>query len=629
MPTPYNGPVLQNHPGQPYSGEVLPSPPKPQTRSLGQDVKRQLGLTGRTLIEGATAIPMLVGDAANAAINLGSTGINKLTGANIPMLESASGAMGRTLNAAGFPQPETGLERIVNVGSSAATGAGLANLLSRAAKSAPRMVSSAVDFLADAPMLQTAGAISGAGATEGARAAGIEDPAALTAIGVVGSITPGTGMTGAARTAGGAVQAVKPFTAPGREVLAGKALNRLATNPEEAANRLAKADQIIPGSAPTVGQASGDAGLAGADQTVRSLDTRNRIGERLSEQNTARTTQLDNIARDEATLAKATQKRDSTYETIAEVAFKGKKPLEIGREPANNPALRKIEDIRYSTAGARQSVQKALDFAEGLLKQERVDITDVENLYSIRKDLAFARDGKLSGDRSDLKLAKRELSEVIKEIDNLIESAAPGYQDYLKLYSQRSVPLDQLKAIQTIREKAVLTASDAATGDPVISNAKFQNLLRNNLDRGLELRKLMSIPQRDGTLKTNNQLATLDRIASDLDRAAAPTSANVRQPGSSTFKNMSVASVLGRVLGDATGELLNESSWVRTLTAPLNFLYRIPEDEIQTLILDAWLDPKLASTLMKKATQSEIESLATELGKKAAAQSAASALYGQ
>jgi len=33
--------------------------------------------------------------------------------------------------------------------------------------------------------------------------------------------------------------------------------------------------------------------------------------------------------------------------------------------------------------------------------------------------------------------------------------------------------------------------------------------------------------------------------------------------------------------------------------------------------------------LMKKATQSEIESLATELGKKAAAQSAASALYGQ
>lgn len=603
-----------------------------------------LGLAGRAVVQAIPqailGLPALLGDAYDSLDNIGrmginaaSRGINKVAGAHlgqippVPVFRASNAVANlgeRGADALGLPQPQTqmqsGLTKIGTAGLGALGGAGVAKLASGSGN-LPEAVRGLLAALAEAPKLQAAGAVGSTLAQDVAQQNGVSNPLALVAIGALGGAghTPFT--TLATRGAGAAVQTVRPFTQGGRDVVVGKALNRIATNPEFAASNALDAREIIPGSAPTLPQVARDPGLAAADNAMRGLDTRNAIGGRLSEQNSSRMTVLDRMARDEDTLALATQKRDSTYDQYARPAFAHKTAV----DPTS--ALTKIDEITRSRAGVRTIVKQAMGEArsriESIINSGTHDPTDPQNLYEVRKDLADLRDGKYNTDKSDYRLAKGEIAAVIKSLDAVIESGAPGYTDYLKLYSKRSIPLDQLEALQTIRSKAVLATTDQVTGQPVLSNAKFQTLLSNNLDRGLNLRG-----RGPGDAKlSRNQIANLDRIAADLDRGSAPQAGTVKVPGSDTFKNLSVASVIGRILGDQAGALAAESSAVKTAARPLSFLYRVPDEQIQQLMLEAWLDPQLAGRLMRRATQHEIESIANELKQRAGRQAMGAALY--
>lgn len=595
-------------------------------RSLGDDIGRQAGLMARTAVKGVTGIPAMVGDAANAAVNYGIRGVNSVAGTQIPQLGMVSDSVDAGLSKMGLPQPANVMERLNEVAGSALFGAGGAQIGANALAKVPQMAG-VLGELARGPIVQGIGAATGALATEGAQKMGVTNPYALGAAGVIGSILPGGGATAAL---GGVRAAAAPFRRIGQGEIVGNVLNRLSTTPAATAERLAGTREIIPGSAPTVSQASGDAGLAGAESALRGMDERNLIGNRLSQQNAARMGEMNAMAGDEAALTAAKKYRDAAYKDVAEPAFANQKPISIGREWINNPVRRKIQELRESPAGARKTVRDALDEAEAQLTQEGVDLSNAEVLYNIRKDLALARDGKLTGkgksgaELANLKTAKSELNDVIKSLDEVIETGAPGFKEYLKLYSERSVPVDQLKALQKIRSRAILAAPDPVTGEAVLSQSKFTTLLRNNLDEGLNLRGKGP----DGAKLSPGHLAALDRIAADLDRGAAPNAATVRAPGSDTFKNMTTGAVIGRILGDSAAELVGNTSAVKTLVRPLNFLYRVPEQQIQQLMIEAWLDPKLAAQLMRKASESEIQSVAAQLGKRLGQQAAANALYG-
>jgi len=621
---------------------------------IGKDLKRQLGLTVRAGVTGLAGIPNLIGDAANSAINLGTAGINRVAGTKIPALDMPSDVTQLAMTAAGVPEPQGILEKLVGVGGSALTGAGGARALSQVSQ-IPQAVRGAFGTLADAPKLQAVGATSGALGVEGAREAGVENPLALMAVGSIAGMAPGSSATTLQRLGSGARQAAAPFTTRGKERLVGEALNRVATTPDATANRLLGAREIVPGSRPMVSDVAQDPGLIGAESALRGgFDPQNLIGARRSEQNTARMAEMNRLARDEGTLAKATEKRDATFAAMAEPAFENAKPLKIGREWINNPVLRKIQELRETPDGARSTVKEALDEAQDYLTQEGADLTNARVLYAIRKDIDLLRTGKLSGagksgrERANMQTARSQLDEVVKSIDDTIESGAPGYRDYMQMYAKRSVPLEGLRALQDLRSRAVVAAPDAVTGEDTLSQAKFKNLLRNNLTANPRYQQApyngmgpgaATLRGSVGDAETGrkvpvlaklspNQVRTLDRIAADLDRGAAVNSASVKVTGSDTFKNLSVAGVIGRVLGDKTGELVMDSSAGKSIARPFSFLYRVPDRDVQLLMLEAWQDPQLAGRLMKQATREEIESIAKELGRRAAQQSAASAIYG-
>jgi len=122
---------------------------QPTQRTAGQELGRQLGLTGRAVYEGLTSPATAVLEAGRGVYNIGAN----LLGSE-SRIPSFAQAQGQALTQAGVPEPETRLERAVQAGTQAMTGtAGLAKL-------APAIPALAADMARQIPVSAVAGMVS-------------------------------------------------------------------------------------------------------------------------------------------------------------------------------------------------------------------------------------------------------------------------------------------------------------------------------------------------------------------------------------------------------------------------------------------------------------------------------------
>lgn len=137
--------------GNILSGRTTPQPQQqqPQERSLGQEIGRQVGLTGRALYEGFTAPATAVLEAGRGLYNIGANLMGSES--RIPSIAQAQSQM---LTQAGVPEPENRLERAVQAGAQAMAGtAGLARM-------APSIPALAGDMARQIPVSGVAGLVS-------------------------------------------------------------------------------------------------------------------------------------------------------------------------------------------------------------------------------------------------------------------------------------------------------------------------------------------------------------------------------------------------------------------------------------------------------------------------------------
>lgn len=93
--------------------------------SIKDQALRQLGLTGRYIVEGGMAIPNLVGNAANQTYNLAASKANQYLGTDLKPLSTDLGSeLNKKLTSVGFPEPQDNLERAVGEASKAMSAAG-------------------------------------------------------------------------------------------------------------------------------------------------------------------------------------------------------------------------------------------------------------------------------------------------------------------------------------------------------------------------------------------------------------------------------------------------------------------------------------------------------------------------
>ena len=569
-------------------------PPAPGSRSMPDELMRQTGLATRPMVQSAMTLGGLVPMVVDPLVNL----FNLATGTRLP---TSTQAAQYNINRMGFPQPETAQERVVQDVASAGYGtAGVARAAGEVAPRLPGMLSEAAKFFAQSPQAQSAAAVSAATAGGALREGGANPYAQMGGAVLAGMVAPGgptLSTTQRALSVPGGL--VKPFTREGREVIVGNVLNRLATNPEQAMRNMAESAPLVPGVRPTAAGTARDPGLAGAETPLRSrtFDPSNLFGQQINQNQEAILNAFRQIGGKPGSIPYAEAKRETITKPMRDLAFANKQAVDV------EPVLSAIQGIMNNPATQRKTVDDAMVYVQGLLAKRvnpETGTIDPMSLYGVRKDITDAMAGKLSGDLSNLRLAKGQLADLLPVIDRTIDAGAPGFMAYMDKYAKSSQGIDQMRLLQGIEAKVTTGLPNLSTGNPVLAASALR-------------RQLVAAQDELGTQLSPSAKRKLDNIIDEINRGMAATAPGVTPPGSNTFQNMSMGNLIGRVFSES----LADNTTLRTMTRPLDWLYKLPDQQVQQLLVQAMLDPKLAAMMMAKANIMRVEPLATSLRQKA------------
>ena len=568
-------------------------PPAPGSRSMPDELMRQAGLATRPMVQSAMTLGGLVPMVVDPLVNL----FNLATGTNLP---TSTQAAQYNINRMGFPQPETAQERVVQDIASAGYGtAGVARAAGEVAPRLPGMLSEAAKFFAQSPQAQSAAAVSAATAGGALREGGANPYAQMGGALLAGMVAPGgptLSTTQRALSVPGAM--LKPFTEEGRQVIVGNVLNKIATNPEQAMRNMEMSAPLVPGVRPTAAGTARDPGLAGAETAIRGLDTGgNLFGQQINANQEAILNAYRQISGKPGSIPYAEAKRETITTPMREAAFANKQAVDV------QPVLSAIEGIMSNPATQRKTVDDAMVYVQGLLAKRvnpETGTIDPMSLYSVRKDITDAMAGKLSGDLSNLRLAKGQLADLLPVIDRTIDAGAPGFRAYMEKYAKSSQGIDQMRLLQGIEAKVTTGLPNLSTGNPVLAASALR-------------RQLAAAQDELGTKLSPSAQGKLDNIINEINRGMAATSPGIKPPGSDTFKNMSMGNLIGKIFSES----MATNTTLRTMSRPLDFLYKLPDEQIQQLLVQAMLDPKLAAMMMAKANIMRVEPLATSLRQKA------------
>ena len=619
-------------------GQAKDQPQAPQ-RTIPQEVARQAGLGARGVVEGLAGLAALPSDALFGAINE----IYRMRGEEAPF-QLASESISKGLTAAGLPQPETGTERFATRVVGALGGAGGTIAIGRAmmgaaapaipgaiqsiprpppaappplalATSPPRppMTQAVGELLAAWPAAQGAGAVTGSTASQAAAALGAPLPIQIAA-GMVGGAVPGVAGSIASATGRGAAGAAQPLTEGGRRTIAGQALRSAATNADDTVTRLAQsADDLVPSSRPTTAQVARDPGLAYFETRLRALGDP-RFQQRSSAQNAARQALADSIADGgmPEQIAARVARREVVTTSLRRQAFSEA----AGQRVPTERIVADIDNLMVDPENAGRSVQQALQSVrsqivregarevqpDGTVVQQSQPLTDARALYAVRKEINRILEGRYVGaDESVLRYAGGQLARVRDSIDEAITQVAPSWRQYLTKYAQLSRPIERAETMQDIRQRTALAAPDIATGRDFISQPKWRQVVAR------------AMPELERTM-TRGQITKLNRITADLDRGAAVAAAG-KLPGSDTAANLalsgqiSVANIVSRALGTPAKQL---PPGLATAVRPLAFLYKLPDESVRQLLVEAALDPRLAEQLLREGTTANVRRFVDE-----------------
>lgn len=542
---------------QPKKGARLVSAGGPESNTiLGDDPLRQLALGARGVATGAMSLPLMAGDALNSLINL--------TGLKLPMASASAESL---LTKAGAPTPRNDTEKLQHEISKGGTAGALF----------PQTIAGPM-----VPLMQGMSGGLSSGVSQGAENFGV-NPMLSSGLGMAAGMVVPSSPDALMAAARGTKAVAQPFHQSGRESLVGDALTRMSTQPRNALMNMAGTQDDV--SRLTTAQASRDPGLLATERALANLPgSGGRFANRYAEQNESRRALFNGMAKSLDDLNAAKNVRGKEAEKLYETAF------------ATGP-LKPSEDlIAISKRPAFESAaKKAMEIAgnEGLNLGD--PLNTMKGLHYLKKGVDDLIEGAKPGTNEFRALAKMK-----NDLLGVMDDLSPAYKTAREKFAEQSKPINQMEVLQELRGKTLNSGLDVK-GNRILSQAKFTSVVTDNMD---ELRKTLS-PQ---------QMSNLKKIAEDLDYGKMSEMGG-KVSGSNTFQNLSVANVLGAVLGKGAAE----SPMMQSALRPLGFLYKLPERQVEELMIEAMLDRNLAIRLMSRASQQNVEQLASGLKQRLAA----------
>ncbi len=541
----------------------------PKETSIFQDIKQGVGNLAAGVVRGAGSI----GSTILAPYDMAK---DAMAGKGLSL---ASNRQRRNQIDAGLQsmgaEPDSAMYQTGKLAGEIAGTAGTGSVLGNAA----RLVAPGATNLANA--LTTGGFRGGnmlsriaGGAATGGASAGLVDPSQIGTGAAIGGALP-PALSGAGKLAGYAGRSIgalaQPFTNKGQDQIAGRILNKFSEGGPITQNMA----ELVPGSSPTLAEATGNAGIARLQNSARDIRP-NAFVERETANSAARNAALDNVAGDANKLEFFKADRSNAASDLYKQALDQSNMNEV------TPYIKgQVTQLlkRPSINAASKEAQK--------LALERGEKPAVEGSLQSLHDVKTALDDNISvavragkgGEAKSLQATKDKLL-------NVMEKLSPEYGQARVTYAEMSAPVNQMEALQGLK----LTDS---TGNITLS--KIQNALDG-------LHKRRGSPGIDAAKSlTDDQINTLSAIRDDLLRKSSANAG--KSAGSNTFQNIATDNIISTMLpGKLGGYVSGKAGGLFGQVGQL--AYSKPNEAIRNKLVDMMLDPSLAQQAMNPAQKS-------------------------
>lgn len=408
------------------------------------------------------------------------------------------------------------------------------------------------------------------------------------ALGVGGTLL-GRGI-GAAWQGGKAL--LEPFTKSGQEKIAARTLQEFATDPNAAAAALRNARELVPGSAPSMAQASGDAGLAQLERTlVNNPESGSRLADLYAAQRAARIGAVESLAGTPAQRAAAEQARAQATRPLYQQFTERSYPV----------------DAELSNLLQRPALQSAMTRAERIAANEGrgapLSATGPQSITgSGLQDLNMGV-GDLLGDVAS-GIGKTERRAIMGTKDQLLqkmEQLNPAYGQANAKFAELSKPLNTMDVAQALLEKIqpALGRYGASTKEQASAYAHALEAAKDTVKKQTGINKPIE------QVIDQKALDILNNVAKDLGRKVKAEDLG-RAVGSNTAQNLAAQNLLRRTLGP-TGlpQSWAESNALQAFLSPYTGVAKLAGSEQRVLdrLAQAAMDPADAAGLLSLAAR--------------------------
>lgn len=592
--------------------------PKEEKTTILQDVGQGLGNLAAGAVRGAGSI----GATLKAPFDAAEQGLERLMGAperavsiNDQRRQDMDGGL-RAMGADPDALMYKGGKLAGEVAGTAGAGGVVAGMLSKIpglAAAAPSLINAVRTggMTTGAPAATTIGAKAAdlgvraiGGAVSGGTQAGLVDPGQTgTGMLIGGALPPALAAAGkvgkAIGAAGRTVKAVaEPLYKGGQEAIAGRTLRDAAGNSvDDVVTRLAGAGEVVPGSMPTAAQAAESGGIAALERTMAAAKPE-EFAKRGMDQAAARTQALRGIAGDDATRAAAVSARGAATGDLYKQAT-----------AANYTMDQRLERL-LQTPAMQQAMTRAKALAENNQRPFSFEVGNVDHLSGLGNRASSASRQITGQGLQDLKMAVDDMlkdpasgyagaaGDAVKglrgQLLNWMEDANPAFRAARTKYAEMSKPVAQMDIGQELLTRLEPALNDYG-GLARETGNKYALALRNADQTARKATGFKGAGMAD--VMEPAQMETLGSIAKDLARKANAQDLG-RGVGSDSFQKFALSNIAQQSGAPrAVGAALNAPG----VSKIANFLYSAPEQEIQTLIAKALLEPQTAANMMRAA----------------------------
>lgn len=362
---------------------------------------------------------------------------------------------------------------------------------------------------------------------------------------------------------------------------AARALEEFAQDPAAMRAALAQEQRIIPGSRPSLAEATEDIGIAGLQ---KSMSNTPRFGANLRELNEARNRERVAYIESQfggANAAKA-QALAEARDLAARQELRGIAQTPVSRlGPVQNGVNRML--VKYQ---ANRPIREAM----GEINAELANVKTVQDAHFLRQYIGQLMAGQVEGKQS-AKLAKKELMVVRDLLDRQMQQGFPNWGQFLKNYKAASREIGQVNVGESLLERG---PNIRAVGDiPVLSPDKFAGAAKD-LDR-LAAQATNFRGAKAERVLTPAQIKAVDEVRRDLERFARSTG-RIRTAGSDTVQNALGGNAVQDAVGPVGAAIIEPVSGVALLG--MNAIRKNYGQKVAGIVEEALLDPSRAAEVL-------------------------------